>query len=99
MITNAADFLIPREPDYSKHVVRTLLVPGGGLEPPHLAAADFESAASTNSAIPARIQHVIPRVLAESGIMPQSLKRINGWIACLHKIPLYQAKSNNPSPG
>ncbi len=30
-----------------------LLVPGGGLEPPHLAAADFESAASTDSAIPA----------------------------------------------
>ena len=29
------------------------LVPGGGLEPPHLAAADFESAASTDSAIPA----------------------------------------------
>ncbi len=29
------------------------MVPGGGLEPPHLAAADFESAASTNSAIPA----------------------------------------------
>jgi hypothetical protein len=33
---------------------RMVLVPGGGLEPPHLAAADFESAASTNSAIPAR---------------------------------------------
>ena len=30
------------------------VVPGGGLEPPHLAAADFESAASTDSAIPAR---------------------------------------------
>ncbi len=29
------------------------LVPGGGLEPPHLAAADFESAASTDSATPA----------------------------------------------
>ncbi len=28
-------------------------MPGGGLEPPHLAAADFESAASTDSAIPA----------------------------------------------
>ena len=32
------------------------VVPGGGLEPPHLAAADFESAASTDSAIPARRQ-------------------------------------------
>jgi hypothetical protein len=31
-----------------------LMVPGGGLEPPHLAAADFESAASTDSAIPAQ---------------------------------------------
>ncbi len=30
------------------------MVPGGGLEPPHLVAADFESAASTDSAIPAR---------------------------------------------
>jgi LysR family transcriptional activator of nhaA len=30
------------------------LVPRVGLEPPHLAAADFESAASTDSAIPAR---------------------------------------------
>jgi hypothetical protein len=29
------------------------MVPGGGLEPPHLSAADFESAASTDSAIPA----------------------------------------------
>ena len=27
-----------------------VVVPGGGLEPPHLAAADFESAASTNFA-------------------------------------------------
>ena len=30
------------------------LVPGKGLEPLHLAAADFESAASTDSATPAR---------------------------------------------
>ena len=30
------------------------MVPGKGLEPLHLAAADFESAASTDSAIPAR---------------------------------------------
>ncbi len=29
------------------------MVPGEGLEPSHLAAADFESAASTDSAIPA----------------------------------------------
>src|SRR5690606_15482915 len=33
------------------------LVPGKGLEPLHLAAADFESAASTDSAIPAGEAH------------------------------------------
>jgi S-adenosylmethionine:tRNA ribosyltransferase-isomerase len=38
------------------------MVPGGGLEPPHLAAADFESAASTNSAIPARECSIIQAV-------------------------------------
>lgn len=34
----------------SRGPASNLVVPGGGLEPPHLAAADFESAASTDSA-------------------------------------------------
>ena len=36
------------------------MVPGKGLEPLHLAAADFESAASTDSAIPAGKARIIP---------------------------------------
>ena len=38
---------------------RECMVPGVGLEPTHLAAADFESAASTDSAIPAGKARII----------------------------------------
>ena len=37
----------------------TSLVPGEGLEPTSLAAADFKSAASANSAIPARPELIV----------------------------------------
>lgn len=59
--------------------LRTLfLVPGKGLEPLHLAAADFESAASTDSATPAgRGGHVqcVPPEANRRAFYPQTLRR------------------------
>ena len=50
--------------------MEVLLVPGGGLEPPRLAVADFESAASTDSAIPAQTRQA-------AGCKERALSRIS----------------------
>ena len=50
-------------------IIAGFLVPGVGLEPTHLAAADFESAASTDSAIPAQKRRIIY----------ETSQRINSW--------------------
>jgi hypothetical protein len=52
--------LLTQLPDFA-------VVPGKGLEPPRLSAADFESAASTDSATPAR---------GEARIIPEASSRI-----------------------
>ena len=44
-----------REPHRPKSL-GPFVIPGGGLEPPSLAALDFESSASTNSATGARLR-------------------------------------------
>ena len=55
-----------------------VMVPGVGLEPTHLAAADFESAASTDSAIPARDAHYVRTILTPASTLLTGASRDDG---------------------